>query len=85
MARGPLPGDGIGRGNGAGSARTQFSSGMPSANPAGRPRKAKVPPNASLKEAALKALAASIYRDLPKDAVANLVAMLAKEGIVDLD
>lgn len=136
MARKPLPGDGIGRGNGAGSARTQFSSGMPSANPAGRPRKAKVPPNASLKEAALKALAASISttengvarkrsqseamillliaqypaakpreqiamlkylgelapeaeqmrnRDLPKDAVANLVAMLAKERIVDLD
>ena len=136
MARKPWPGDGVGRGNGAGSARTQFSSGMPSANPAGRPRKAKVLPNASFKEAVLTALAASIAttengvgrkrsqseamimllivqypaakprdkiamlkylgelapeaelmrnRDLPKETVANLVATLAKEGIVDLD
>ena len=60
MAREQWPGDGVGRGNGAGSARTQFRSGAPSANPAGRPRKAKVPPNASLKEAVLTALAATI-------------------------
>lgn len=53
-------GDGVGRGNGAGSAKTQFREGMPSANPAGRPRKAKVQPNASLKEAALAALSETI-------------------------
>ena len=60
MARQAWPGDGVGRGNGAGSAQTQFREGMPSANPAGRPRKPKLPPNASLKEAALAALSATI-------------------------
>ena len=60
MARRQWPDDGVGRGNGVGSARTQFRSGMPSANPAGRPRKPKVAPNASFKEAALSQLAAVI-------------------------
>lgn len=56
MARSPWTGDGVGRGNGLGSARTQFRSGMPSANPHGRPRKPKLAPNRSLKEAVLKGL-----------------------------
>ena len=60
MPRQTWAGDGVGKGNGAGSAKTQFREGMPSANPAGRPRKAKVLPNASLKEAALAALSATI-------------------------
>lgn len=56
MARSPWPGDGVGRGNGIGSARTQFKSGMPSANPYGRPKRAKQAPNRSLKEAVLKGM-----------------------------
>lgn len=42
---------GVGRGNGAGSARTQFKDGMPSGNPLGRPRKPKQAPPRSLNEA----------------------------------
>lgn len=60
MPRKQWPGGGVGRGNGLGSATTQFKSGMPSANPHGRPRKAKTVPSASLKEAALKHLAEEI-------------------------
>ena len=41
MSRRPTP-SGVGRGNGTGSLRTQFKSGMPSGNPAGRPRRPKV-------------------------------------------
>ncbi len=57
MPRKQWPDGGVGRGNGPGSARTQFKPGMPSGNPSGRPRKAKAAPSASLKEAALKSLA----------------------------
>ena len=60
MARSPWPGDGVGRGNGPGSARTQFKSGMPTANPNGRPKRAKQAPNRSLKEAALRSLAGQV-------------------------
>ncbi len=56
MPRRTWPGDGVGRGNGAGSRRTQFKSGMPSANPNGRPCKPKLGPDASLKDAALRVL-----------------------------
>ena len=56
MPRRTWPGDGVGRGNGAGSRRTQFKSGMPSGNPHGRPRKPKLGPDASLKDAALRVL-----------------------------
>ncbi len=60
MPRKQWPGDGVGRGNGPGSARTQFKSGMPSANPSGRPRRPKMVPSASLKEAVLRSLAEEI-------------------------
>lgn len=56
MEHKPWPGDGVGKGNGPGSARTHFKSGMPSANPKGRPRKPKPTPNPSLAEAMLRAL-----------------------------
>ena len=56
MPRRAWPGDGIGRGNGTGSRRTQFKPGMPSGNPNGRPRKPKLAPDASLKDAALRVL-----------------------------
>jgi len=56
MARRAWPDDGVGRGNGAGSQRTQFKAGMPSGNPHGRPRKPKLGPDASLKDAALRVL-----------------------------
>lgn len=57
MPRKQWPDGGVGRGNGPGSAKTQFKAGMPSGNPSGRPRKPKTAPSASLKEAALKSLA----------------------------
>lgn len=60
MARSQWPGDGVGRGNGAGSAQTQFKTGMPSANPHGRPRKPKLEPNRSFKEAMLRSLAENV-------------------------
>jgi hypothetical protein len=41
---------GVGRGNGAGSQRTQFQAGGPSGNPKGRPRKRRLPPATSLLE-----------------------------------
>lgn len=47
---------GVGRGNGAGSARTQFKEGMPSGNPRGRPRKAQEEPPQSMLEALGQAL-----------------------------
>lgn len=52
---------GVGRGNGPGSRRTWFKAGMPSANAAGRPRKPKREPDASLRDAALKALLEDIF------------------------
>jgi hypothetical protein len=48
--------DGVGRGNGEGSKRTQFQDGMPSRNPNGRPRKPKREPNASIKDAVSREL-----------------------------
>lgn len=51
---------GVGRGNGAGSARTQFRNGMPSANPNGRPRKEKELPARSIADAIEKIL----WRDM---------------------
>ena len=48
---------GVGRGNGFGSARTQYRSGMPSGNPNGRPRKEKLPPSRSFQQAMLRELA----------------------------
>lgn len=60
MPRKHRPGDGVGRGNGPGSARTQYKPGMPSGNPFGRPSKPKTVPSASLKEAVLKHLAEEI-------------------------
>ncbi len=56
MARRAWTDDGVGKGNGAGSRQTQFKSGMPSGNPHGRPRKPKLEPDASLKDAALRVL-----------------------------
>jgi hypothetical protein len=61
MAGKQMRGGGVGRGNGAGSAKTQFKAGMPSGNRLGRPRKAKAAASASLKEAALKSLAQLIH------------------------
>lgn len=56
MARRAWPDDGVGKGNGAGSRQTQFKSGMPSGNPHGRPRRPKLEPDASLKDATLRVL-----------------------------
>jgi hypothetical protein len=61
MAGKRMRGGGVGRGNGAGSAKTQFKAGMPSGNRLGRPPKAKAAASASLKEAALKSLAQLIH------------------------
>lgn len=53
-------GAGVGRGNGPGSAKGQFKSGRPSANPHGRPRKPKPEPNGSLRDAAQRELGALV-------------------------
>lgn len=56
----PQPGKGVGRGHGSGSKSSQFKTGMPSANPSGRPRRAKRLPTSSLKDAVAAELASMI-------------------------
>lgn len=81
---------GVGRGNGPGSQRTWFKTGMPSANAVGRPKKPKIEPDASLRDAALKALLEEIFvnvngvrRKEPR-ATAMIKSLLADFGDAEL-